>query len=429
MSNNIYKGNRTLPYYFSLLLGGAFVLFCLAKLAAYFPYSYDYRSFEISDWLINYEGGFVRRGVMGEILHILYTCFPFSVKTAIGIIDCFTFVAIFALLIKNCNYLKTSIFPFLTVYCGAITTVGWYRRDFLILLLIYCAFCFYMRYLKSGKFHDFTMSQIIMTITILTHESSFFFLIPILFVINWFHSSDKLISRQKLISSLKSFLIPLLAMATVSVMKGDSEKAAAIWNSWTPLFSRYPENALPKMGEGVSWLLNDMKDAVEFHTKMNFQTNLGILYIIKCIVMLCITLLLTYYITLRCPQIDFRNKTLKVHEHNIDIANILLLQFVFMTPMFTVLSCDYGRTILYCVISSVFAAYAMKKNDISIQYPAHRKNYSLTIYKYMEQSKLLANPWFYFLIIILYPLNKWHYISVPDDIFIYKILSTFLSAL
>ena len=80
--SNITKGNHTLPYYFSLLLGGAFVLMCFAKLVGYFTYSYDYKSFEISDWLINYEGGFVRRGVMGEIIYILYTYIPFSVKTA-----------------------------------------------------------------------------------------------------------------------------------------------------------------------------------------------------------------------------------------------------------------------------------------------------------------------------------------------------------
>lgn len=427
--SNITKGNHTLPYYFSILLGGAFVLMCFAKLVGYFTYSYDYKSFEISDWLINYEGGFVRRGVMGEIIYILYTYIPFSVKTAIGIIDCFTFIAIFALLIKTCNYLKTSIFPFLTVYCGAITTVGWYRRDFLVLLLVYFAFCFYMKYIKNGKFFDFSMSQIIMTVTILIHESSFFFLIPILFVINWFHSSGKLISKQKLMSSLKSFSIPLLAMAIVSVMKGDSEKAAIIWKSWSPLFTMYPEDTFPEMGDGVLWLLNDMKYAAEFHLGRNFQTNLGILYIIKCIIMLCITLMLTYYITLRCPQIDFKNKTLNVYKHNINIANILLLQFLFMTPMFTVLSVDYARTILYCVVSAVFAAYAMKKNDINIHYPIHCKNYSLYMYKYIEKSKLLVNPWVYFLIIILYPINKWHYISVPDDIFIYKILSTFFNAL
>jgi hypothetical protein len=38
-----------------------------------------YETFGISDWLINYQGGFLRRGLAGEVLWRLYQLHPYNV--------------------------------------------------------------------------------------------------------------------------------------------------------------------------------------------------------------------------------------------------------------------------------------------------------------------------------------------------------------
>ena len=48
----------------------------------------DYRPFDVSDWLINYEGGFIRRGILGQILWELEQWHLYDVRIAITLI-CF----------------------------------------------------------------------------------------------------------------------------------------------------------------------------------------------------------------------------------------------------------------------------------------------------------------------------------------------------
>ena len=46
----------------------------------------NHRFWEISEWLINYEGGFVRRGICGQLLWALEQWHPFDVRVAITVI-------------------------------------------------------------------------------------------------------------------------------------------------------------------------------------------------------------------------------------------------------------------------------------------------------------------------------------------------------
>ena len=49
----------------------------------------DYYSFDISDWLINYESGFIRRGIMGQILWEIEQLHLYDVRIAITLISLF----------------------------------------------------------------------------------------------------------------------------------------------------------------------------------------------------------------------------------------------------------------------------------------------------------------------------------------------------
>ena len=56
-----------MAYYIHKVLTIAFIaIVCFIALYS-FVYVPDYESYQISDWMINYEGGFVRRGLIGQL--------------------------------------------------------------------------------------------------------------------------------------------------------------------------------------------------------------------------------------------------------------------------------------------------------------------------------------------------------------------------
>lgn len=73
--------------------------YCLSHLIATISsYPWGYEGWAISDWLINYEGGFVRRGLVGQMLFEMYQVKPYDVKLVIVLIYLLSSLMILALL-------------------------------------------------------------------------------------------------------------------------------------------------------------------------------------------------------------------------------------------------------------------------------------------------------------------------------------------
>lgn len=72
-----------------------FAVICFVALHS-FIYPFDYVRYEVSDWLINYQGGFVRRGLIGELLLQLEHIRPYNVRHAILGIEIMSYILFFA---------------------------------------------------------------------------------------------------------------------------------------------------------------------------------------------------------------------------------------------------------------------------------------------------------------------------------------------
>ena len=410
-------------FYIGIAFLICFLFICLIKIVSYFLMMPVYTLFDVSDWLINYEGGFVRRGLVGELLYFLYSWTSCPIKRAILWINSISFLACFLLIIKSCRVVKYSTIPFLVIYCGVISQLGFYRRDFLVLIIVYGIISSFFCYLREKKRSAFLITQILTVSVILIHEATFFFIVPIMFFINWFASDKRWISREKAISAIKCFTLPVIAMAMVSVYKGNWNVATSIWQSWMPMFLEYPDSTTPLMGLGVEWLYSrSVIEASKFHLDWNFMTHQGTLVdVIRCMLTLCLTFACTYFVVLRSHFFNFRKKCLENHHHGITVGNILLLQFVFMIPMFTILSTDYGRTILYCVVSSIFIAAQLRLKGIALHIPL--LNISERIDRFVSHNKILSSYWTFYLVIMLFPIRTWHYITLPNDMFLYKYIT------
>lgn len=89
------------------------------------------------------------------------------------------------------------------------------------------------------------------------------------------------------------------------------------------------------------------------------------------------------------------------------ITGVLLLQFIFLIPMFGVLSCDWGRTIPYWILSSMMFYHVFGEMRI------------LPIPKILIQSverinHIFANPLIYIAIVLLVPFKDYYGPSYHD---------------
>lgn len=163
------------------------------------------------------------------------------------------------------------------------------------------------------------------------------------------------------------FLPALITMSLVCFFKGDEATANAIWQSWDDAFRNYPDglndyqHTADNIGYGVGALAWKTMTTVRFHLSLNLFHGTPIraltaqdYAVFPLLVWLFVA---TFYMVTHINSIKIAAYRLAGAPQATRIMSVLLLQFVFMLPMFTVLSCDYGRTIPYWVFSSLFALH------------------------------------------------------------------------
>lgn len=401
----VYRLIYCLMFFFIL---GALAIGLYAFISESFGSFWEYSSFEISDWLINYEGGFVRRGMVGQLLYMLYQIHPYPVRYAIVLLYILGFIFISGLLVYILKNEGLSIFllPFtIGLYYAFTCDMLWTRRDYWALMIAFSIFYFYFKYIQSFTIKYLIIFYLLSTITLLMHEASFFFTFPVLIMCGFYHCSHK---KKDFFRMLVIWLPIVLLFLFVVMHKGDAEVMTAIWQSWEPCFIAYPtgNGEIPGTGNGVEFLNMTSIEAIALHIRLvwlarfapyvpSFPFNI---YLIIC----------TYYLVTRLNIVDM--KVYKLHAYDkILLSNIVIVQFVFLLPMFGFLSCDLGRVIPYWVISSLFLYYIVDKNNISSNIvPLFVTRFSIWAQGKMDQLSFLNKPWMYCVLIITLPLNCYY---------------------
>ena len=141
----------------------------------------------LSDWLINYEGGFVRRGLIGEIITNFSTILSINLRDSILIFQIIFFISYYFLIMSFCkNLIKNRLIilaiftPIFILYPVAeIEVLG---RKELIIFTIFLSYLFFD--IKNLKI-QFIYKLILFPISILTWEPVFLFF-PFIFLIDLF---------------------------------------------------------------------------------------------------------------------------------------------------------------------------------------------------------------------------------------------------
>ena len=297
-----------------------------------------YEPFPISDWLINYQGGFVRRGLAGEVLWQIYQLQPYSVILAIIGVCSTCLVIMTALCLWLFNRIGVSkwmlIFPMFLYfpYYGLYGGILGGRRDILILLLGLLLFWLYRKYTLASPKSLFGGGKIVgiwflSVVILLLHEGMFFFFFPFLIAYTFLFYRP---SVKSIFSRLLVLWWPVaFVMVAVVFCHGNDRVPEVIWQSWMPCFQAYPvsENN-PPVGMGPACLSYSLRQNIGIALYYSFRSGFGgglpswpfTIYLLMGI----------YFLFTRMDMLlPTKNKTKLDH---VQLSNVILLELFFALP-------------------------------------------------------------------------------------------------
>lgn len=302
-----------------------------------------------------------------------------------------------------------------------------------MLLFIFAAIYFYRYTLYNRDFRRITnyfLFNLFCTLTILIHEASFFCFVPFLFLHFLHHITiTKNSNILKSISSTLIFFLPAVLTITATVIfKGDERSANEIWNSWTPYFVENYGQTLP-MGQGVEALSWNSSTTFKFHLRTNYLE--PIINHVPRVFVWYIIFFFTFYLCVNVNRIKLFKYEKKVNSNF--LTTTLLVTFISLLPMFTVLSCDLRRVIIYWTITSFFI-YALLEDTIPAKKTTFVSYCAEKINRFFENSKILKSKLFYVIVALTivcpfaaFPMPKAIFTSVIGNI--YTLIKTLFSLL
>ncbi len=88
----------------SILVFGTLIF----EISRFYSFVENYSSWQYADWLINYQGGLVRRGFIGEILYLIHKFFFIDLDILIFVFVSFIYISISFFLIKSIKYIESN---------------------------------------------------------------------------------------------------------------------------------------------------------------------------------------------------------------------------------------------------------------------------------------------------------------------------------
>lgn len=335
-----------------------------------FQYSYENDEFyHISEWLINFEGGFVRRGIRGELISCLYHFLGFSPYLSVTFIAAASFVLLTCFFFKGFikNGYSIFILPFVFFLGNPILNSFWLRPDSLLVIL----FIVMLYILRKSKFNILNLFFInaLFIAAVLLHEIFIFIALPITILLVSYSLRKNFLQRCNniFISYLYACLCLIPAFITtlfVVTNSGSPEIASTIWESW---------KNVPFPNDFLTWASADeYPGAFEGMTK-TMQEGLSqysgefIVWFYEGLygpLMIAATICTVYFILININCLNNKILCFKPQDNNNKslISSVLILQLIAIIPLY-ILGWDYGRWIFFWVTSS-FALILIVPADV-----------------------------------------------------------------
>ena len=344
----------------------------------------DYNNFGYTEFLINYEGGFVRRGLLGEILYGLCATTGISPFGLIACVCVAAWLAVAVFFIAAFYKRGYSWWILLSpLFCGSAYFL--IRKDYLCYLLIIAIMLLVRR--QGAGMARFAAVCVLGVFGIFLHEAFVFFGIPIVLLY--------LLSQEG--HRWKGVVFGALACAAFLLQcafKGDMGVARAIADSWNAIL---PE-PLIQFRKNSIWALGwDTLETFKMHIGMNFRVPSGVymgLYMQAIFAVVVYYFASNFIFVLRKGRLggdDISSRT--------RLSALLLLIMVCMLPMFTVLSCDYARLYQYVLVATFAAYLVLPQAALERMFPARVLGFVARINRTLDS---IAYPTRYMMLILLF---------------------------
>jgi hypothetical protein len=334
------------------------------------PGYYTVNSWQITEWLINYEGGFVRRGLPGEIIlglraqginpYLIIMGLSFGIWTIL-----------FLLFLKLSSRRGFPAVVICSLLCMLFPAIGHQivRKDCLIIL----SFVLSLYFFQKRGLQAFLVTGIISGITILSHEVYGFVSIPMLFLSKLANQGGSAVQHSGSVSEpylLRRLvyttigLSPLLILFAIClIFKGNPSISQHVWDSWQNSLQFFPgdhSDLNPDDPPGAIWALGwSIERAMVGPLIVVREFSFGIyapLAWATTIALMAFYLLLFY----RSHMETLQTGNAEMTERLLCLSRILFVQMVAIFPLF-VISWDYGRLIFYWMTSSIGAFLVLNR--------------------------------------------------------------------
>ena len=358
----------------------------------------------ITEWLINYQGGFVRRGLTGELLFQICSLWNIPIVWLVVGVYFLGVLILTGILIKVSRKIPGLLyllpFPiFLYVFAGFRLLIA--RRDAWLLILAFFVFGLLQKYLKEYKSTQLIGVNVLLCVGLLIHEASVFYIFSLVFITSFVRSYKT--NNDFIQSATKMFILwcpVFVVLLLVSVFHGDVYSAKLMAASWKPFLEGMVLNGISafdfmemKFADGIretSYSWSSVYRGVPV-ALLNLYVIVG-----------------TYYLVTRAYVFYSDIKGEKVEEDMcapVRIGAIMIVQGICLLPSALLFMSDLSRVLAYWTISSVMAAYWLKD---SLFLPDISMKLSEVINEKMSNVKLLSLPWVYFGVLITLPVGFHH---------------------
>ena len=380
---------------------GLLILAFIFQILKFYTFYEEYSDWQYADWLINYQGGFIRRGLIGELLLQIHHFLSINLDILVFCFVVFLYSILLILLIKSVKYLETSkidtlIFLSPGFFLYPIMNSEVIGRKEILLFVILGSFVFLEKYLKDKYLLLITLISIL--VISLTHTGLLFYsqyLVFLYFLIS--------LSRNKKISFSEILIIAIyLLVLFLFLFSSESSKSQVleICNS----VKDFVKNDCVNRGQ-FFWLYRPMTEYFDVKLTLDLESNFFIYSLSLFLVFVFISIKLYF-------------SKFKSENNFLDVLNpfvIFLLLFVFTIPIYVV-GIDWGRYISMSFFSTYFIyIYLIKQKMISFNF----KNFFL-------KKKISKNLFFIFVFIYAF---TWTFPFYGANSFKLTLKKPFVSAL
>lgn len=311
-------------------------------------------SWQMTEWLINYSGGFVRRGLPGEIILFVAEQAKTQENYLVIFISFAIYFLVFAIIRSKSKSLFSTAYLLSPVALGSAAYQDFIvRKDALgILFLLICLHCY--QKLKRPLARLLTCNTFV-CVAILSHETFFFYALPALIIINADLKSGTVLAHCKKIAlSCLGYLPSIVTFGLVTHFHGTWITAKKInlsllhlWEVMDPINSC---NCLTDARGSIDALAWTASEGLNLSKSVLSSYSNGIWVPLAWAITIAFCYGATIFFLKDSNTGEESHKDKNLNKKN--LKSILFFQLLMISPLF-VFGWDFGRWIFLWINSSI----------------------------------------------------------------------------